>query len=307
MRTMDIERALKWAYCEELPKAAADRGGVAGPRAAAPAWTRVSEAGRLGTVIDENRYGVVPFGDVDERPHDDAVTIAEAVDRLGGLTVEAIEMGDLVGDLAGIDPRVEAAAREAVERVSAVGADGVRRLLLDLPTLMRRHAKLGGEPAGTTGETPKVVDVVGSNGRPVWRKRVLRPVRWDAAGDVTAWSEGEIDVAVVNGRPPMDAYRVQTLRPDPLPMYVARLTWSAWVAGLLHLTEALDGALAETRVVWSGRAARPWLGEADVARGRVLVAVARAARRRAASGEEVVGGDFGVDRRESLASRARGA
>ncbi|MEO1110559.1 MAG: hypothetical protein AAFX90_21860, partial [Pseudomonadota bacterium] len=55
-KQIDIEKLLKWAYCEELPKGGAHGGGAV----SYSSWCAVAGLAELGTLIDDNSYGVVP-------------------------------------------------------------------------------------------------------------------------------------------------------------------------------------------------------------------------------------------------------
>lgn len=278
MRTMPIERLLTWAYCEELPKAGAtggELGFIASPMG------RVKDVADLGALVDVNRYGVVPImGLADDEPHPDALLVAEAVDGLTWLEVEAFDVDDLAADMIHLGEPVRAAAGEA-RRVLVRRTEHGRDLLpLDAAVLVRRYAMVGGAPA-VRGVMPKLVDATGPQGHPVWRKRVSRAVQWDAVtGEAIRFEEVEVDVPVRRGTggAPDGAYRVQVLQPDPLPVFVERLTYAVWRAALDWLAAELDGRLATVTVLPSGRAAMPWFGEEDALPPRVLIDRAQRAR-----------------------------
>lgn len=166
--TRDVFDALRWAYCEELPKAGRDS--AAGM---ARGWDRVGAYGQLGTIVDEpNRYGVVPSSGGDGVPHPDAVTLAEAVAALQ-VVVDWREWSPF-GDCADV-----------------VGGDGlgVSRQVLgaldlrDLGEVVRRSA-VSGSPPDWRAPMPTRAPRLAANGRPVWL--VDRVAMVDGVGRVVA-------------------------------------------------------------------------------------------------------------------------
>ena len=73
MKRMEIEALLKWAYCEELPKADAE---MKGAEHVPSGWSAVSTYAQLLTVIDDNRYGVLPALSIEPGdPHPEAIAV----------------------------------------------------------------------------------------------------------------------------------------------------------------------------------------------------------------------------------------
>jgi hypothetical protein len=92
---MDVEAALRWAFRDELPKAA-NEGGHDPLR-----WNSgmVENYAQLLTSIDLNKYGCVPDLSAMSPPHPDAIALGEAVRALDKLAIGLPDDWDPVRDL----------------------------------------------------------------------------------------------------------------------------------------------------------------------------------------------------------------
>ena len=227
-RTVEIEALLRWAYQDELPKLRTS--------SAEGIWERI---GGLGAGMDlnqrthtsANRYP--HFG----LPHDDAIAIEKAVDRLGRATIDWDQSGpDLMADM--------------VELFQAHREPGDYKLLhtYDAAMLVRQHAIMGTRPPWQTERLmparvlnergPRVPKVVGewSDGR--WKAGAYCPLRWAAA----------------SGNPVIGDL-------SPIGIALRRGTYAVWHDGLRRLAEMLSGAFAlDDHVPLPPDApSRPWL------------------------------------------------
>jgi len=254
-RVMDIEAVLRWAYRDELPKAAPARAGLA--RGMSAAWSSVESFVELLTVIDDNSFGVVPDLLSSNGPHADAIAIFERVRALDDLEIELpddwnpmVDLGDL-GDLGR-----EAIAR-AIDAATIVDEQNRRRLRRTPRRLVEKHAILGGCPDWEM-EAP-VAEVVrrGKTGQPAW---FVKETIWEEAfGGQRVARVVEVDgFSYTRRRPRPGAYQKTHLVPDPVPGLVERAEYEVWRAALDLLTEELSGQLESIDVRPSPRPHRPW-------------------------------------------------
>jgi hypothetical protein len=256
MKSWDIERALAWAYREELPKLVEGDGTIGGVRSA---WSGVSTYARLLTVIDDNRYGVVPNLAERGEPHPDALVIGDAVNALEAHCAGPFEPPE------GWDPFEDfdlgedgpAFARRGLDRLTALDRDGegrsIRRLKETPGRLVLKHAILGGAPDWAS-EPPERRWLVGANGKPTWFRKVVQHVT-TATGSVKAIEHEE---HVADPRRVKGAYRKAVYEPDPAEIARERAEYELWRAALDAVAEALDGALTSMAVRPSTRPRRPW-------------------------------------------------
>ncbi len=272
MRRMDIEALLRWAYRDELPKAAA-RGGESLAVGFRTGWGGVERYGELLAVVQEpdirNRFGLVPDG-TDGEPCADAVAIHEAVERLGALVFDLPEGWDPLGDMGGagaFGAEGHGAVAQALASLTLVDAAGHTVLRRSPARLVIRHAILGGAPEWE-GERPERKVVSGANGKPRWFRRV-RQVSDGAFGPAAC--EVEMDgYDLKRHRPHPDAYQKFFLDPDLAPVVRARAEYEIWHAALGHLeAELADSLSARALLPWS-RPARPWEGEGEAPAARLL-------------------------------------
>lgn len=257
MKTTTIEDLVRWAYLEELPKVAPGR---SGPTGVGNGWGAVGSYVQLLAVIDLNPYGVVPnLADLGE-PHPDAVAVHAAIADLDHLVVDDFDPEDLVSDMPHLGDLLQVALAEAIDRVLVRDRDGDLVVKGGVGVLVRTRALLGGAVA-PVGDAPRLVPMLGANGRQVWRRRVLMACRWDGDGNEIGWETREVGVPVVSGRVPLDAFPVEVLRPDPTGLIAERLRWMAWHAGLEALETMLTDRLVDHRLVLPDRPWRPWAGD----------------------------------------------
>lgn len=254
-RTMEIDRALRWAFVNELPKARRDAraGELISSWRAVAAWAEtMCETARDGV----NRYGLVALDGECGEPHADALLIGEAVLALDQIGFDLPEDWrpdrdvDWPSDLRA--QAVDEARRRACRRADVGrGRDEMR---LAASTLVQRCAVMGDPPDWEIGET--LCDFVrGASGRPRWFRRVELSAP-GAFGDV-------VELVEVDGydarakRPHPDAYFKRRLEPSPVDALVRRAEYEVWRTAMDVLHEELAGRVSfDLRpCAWP---ARPW-------------------------------------------------
>jgi len=246
MKRMTIDEAVVWAVRDELPKVGADAVGqwvrASAPNGVASPALAAHTAGALGASVDArtNRYGVVPdFGALGRlSPHPAALALGEAMRALDAVEPAGFEEWDAFEDLAALAgddvtaPLLEQAARAARARAGAMA-----RMTRSLSSLVVKCAVLGAPTGWACGVVTSRL-VCSDNGMPLWFRMVKRPAQWNDDGEVTAWTEVEVDGYNDKGkRPYPEAYRKHVLTPDPMGVVTARAEWQLWRAALDVLAE----------------------------------------------------------------------
>ncbi len=256
MKRMDIEALLRWAYREELPKAAA-----VGSRLVVgfkTGWGGMERFGELLAVIDEpdirNRYGLVPDTTASSEPHPDAERVHDAVMALRRYELEVPEGWNPIEDMGDLGPEGGAAVVRGLAGMTITNDKGKQVLRRSVARIVIRQAILGGAPEWE-GETPDR-HVVCAHGKPRWFRREV-VVADGAFGPV----QHEIEVDGYDHkrqRPYGDAYRKMVLDPDPAPVVQGRGEYELWRCALDLLVEDLAGTMVDHAVTWSARSWRPW-------------------------------------------------
>jgi hypothetical protein len=269
MRTMRIEEALTWAYVSELPKV--KRMAAMGPIQTGRSWDVMETYLEVLTVIDVNRYGVVPDLSAEDEPTADAVLIGEAVEALdavaAGAVFDAFDADVLIADLdpVGLGAPLRRSLAMAIDRATIVDRDGDRRLRGGFSTMLRRCAILDMAPDWRMS-APSLVPKRGPNGKAVWVRTISRPVMWDRDGNVVGREDVEVEAPPINGRPRPGSRRLEVLDPDPVSGLVERLRYLAWRAALDMLAERLSDATLDVNILPSTVADIPWLGDVTTPR-----------------------------------------
>jgi hypothetical protein len=269
-RTMDIEAVLRWAYREELPKAVDT--GRDRPASVRPGWDAVESYAQLLTIIDCNRYGVLPNLAEPGAPHPDAIAVWQAVRDLDGFEIVVPDDWAPMADIGALDGEAPALAQQALARATVMDAAG-RRRLKGQSRLVEKHALLGGCPAWEMDVPEKKVVRQAKTGQPAW---FLDRIIYDEILD-GGYVERTVTVDGFNQtrrRPYPGAYQRTYLDPDPVPALVGRIEYEVWHAALGVLVNELDGALETVVVTAADRPLRPWDGEARAAR-RLLPSLAK--------------------------------
>jgi len=242
MKSMPIEKALEWAYRDELPKGGCSFLDVlTGPATWKCSLAGVAAAGQLGATVMSatfapiNEFGVVADRMATALPHPDALVIHEAVQALSVYEIDVPNDWALLEgvDLHGHDAAVLAAALAAVNLY--------RR---PMPEIIRTVAICG--LPDCTIDQPELKYVMGARGQPKWFVRARNGVELDGY-DAKA------------KRAKDGAYRKTYLDPDPSEAFAARAVCEAWRAALDVLVIDLEGRLSDIEVWPSSLPDRPWM------------------------------------------------
>jgi hypothetical protein len=264
-KAMTIEDALRWAYREELPKR--EFGGADGA-----SW--LATYVELGTRIDVNAFGVVPYAiGSDAPPHPDAIKLWQAVQALDALEIEAPEGWNPIADLGDIGALGPAAVAKAFAAETIIDSSGKRRFKVK-PSRLVVHFAVFGDREEWRAE-PTMIATVTENGKPKWFRRERRWVDTGRYADqgFGHWAEVEVSgVSAKSKRPFADAYRKHVLDPDPHMAIVARMEWQLWRSAIDMLAE--DVELDAITLLPSALPQWPW--ESERAAPRVLPALVAA-------------------------------
>lgn len=251
-RQMTIERLLHWAYCEELPKARPDNEPLMPVRSA---WASVSSYAELLTVVDENRYGVVPLMLDAGEPHPDALRVHEAVLALDAIEPEFSADWQPMPELKAFGDLGETALRTALNALTVVDRDGRRQLKEPLSECVIRFAILGRWPEANLTEPLQKVAVTGPGGGPLWFRNVVTQTQ-DITGQPVEFAfESPDGWDASRHRPKRGAYQKFRLSPDPVPVLIGRAEASLLAAALGALEEQIRNDLEGVRLAPDRQAA----------------------------------------------------
>lgn len=247
-KRINIEKLLKWAYCEELPKALPDRYGQGG--GGGSSWRSVETYMQHLTKVDENRYGVVPtLCPLDEDPHPDAVRVHAAVRNLDSFELDLPDEWNPLPSIAEYERQCElvlSAARFGVANASKRPSE-----------LVQKHAILGGCPE-TNPINPALKPVLNGNGLPIWfQLRIEQSVDEDGR-PVERKFETEDGWNRNTKTPKAGAYQKFYLDPDPTIEIISRGEYQIWRCCLSMIVEELAETLDKWRVVDTWRTSCPW-------------------------------------------------
>lgn len=255
---MTIEKALEWAYREELPKAEPDWGAIGlsqAPVMANASGPMAAFGDNPSEALDArmNGWGVVAiktlFG---QGPHDDAIRIGDAVEWLCAEAVTLASIGRPMpdGTVAG-DLWADAYARAAERLPSRLKDIIIRRALT--------------RDAGHWADEPvEVVPVRDQFGHARWYRMVEREAVTRRGQKMGVMERVEMIVDIKREprrRPRPDCYQKFRLEPDPVWMIEARAVYAAWRAALDVLFEELDGGLERITLLPSEAPREPWKGQ----------------------------------------------
>lgn len=252
-KAVSVEKLLQWAYRDELPKVARlrDGGPLGFPKGLGKTAREIQE---LGIDIDDNRYGVVPDFSAQTFPHDDAVRVHEAVMRLDELELTIPDDWNPIEDMGDWDGHAAAAVAKALDDITRIDKDGLRRLRRTPRALVFR-ATIMGHPPEWSIDAPMPTPVT-DYGKVKWFRR---EVMWFDGVDGLVQHEIEVDGMDRKLRIPMpDAYNKFVLDPDPHMGLVGRAEYEVWHAALSVLVADLDDGLESHEALPTQRLARPW-------------------------------------------------
>lgn len=256
---MTIEKALEWAYREELPReqvevqslVAEALGSIGLADASGPMQRHLANPS---AAIDAplNRWGIVGVRFLFERgPHADAIQIGAAVEAL---CAEAVTM-TLTEPLPGIASPECPLWQEALEKAA-------RRLPRRLRDVIIRRA-LAGDPKHWEEDAIATVPEKDPYGNPRWFRTVVQ----DLGGGQTERVERIVDKK--ERRRHADCYQKFKLSPDPVWAIEARAVHLAWCAALDVLYEDLAGRMTRLRLEPRAAALEPWKEGAPVPEKKV--------------------------------------
>ncbi|WP_298981535.1 hypothetical protein [uncultured Roseibium sp.] len=254
-KQIDIEKLLKWAYCEELPKGGRDGGGTS---VSSSNFLAILELILLGVQVDKS--GGTPdhqlAGFFDE-VHPDALKVHEAVCSFNELALDLPDDWCPMPELREFGEYGDAAIRAAVNSLTLIDADGERRLKQPLG-LMLQSLAISGECPNGHGEAPVLRTVCGDNGGPIWFRLVKATYYDESNTRVTTQIEQDDGWDKYRRRPKRGAYQKKFLHPDPHQTLVARGKYQLWLAVLMELVEMLSERLTDFVPIASPRVAEPW-------------------------------------------------
>ncbi|MBO6759326.1 MAG: hypothetical protein JJ902_23590 [Roseibium sp.] len=255
-KRIDIEKLLKWAYCEELPKAAGESGGSGG----GGSWLGGGSFVELLTVIDDNRYGVVPDLAASGEPHPDALTLHAAVSKLDEGSVSVPADWNPMPELSCYGHHADLALTDARAQLFIEAPDGKLRWRRPPRDLIRKHAVLGGAPDGF-GSLPDLKPLRGPNGGEIWYRMCVQLVATVDGGMSELHYECDDGWDQKRRVPKRGAYRKFYLDPDPVPAVVMRQEYVLWWQCLDALVERLSGRLDAHEPCGPTRPMTPWVGD----------------------------------------------
>lgn len=255
-KLIDIEKPVQWALRDELPK---------GRAVSASAWDLITQFGQLGTMIDTSRGGGDGYGFVPGAPHEDALTVAAAIERIAddARLPDSGEALGLFGDLAAI-------AEDCVPPLLAASFNP-RGIVISRAIAGKRP------PWEFETPTPYEMRVETLDGRGSLRSIALVH-GIDADGDIVAMRPNQGRAVARDG---MYSYAMAPRCPlqwnDPSLMSIghARAEYLAWHDALSGLVDDLGDSLIEYQPIASPARRLPWVTGQDKA-SRVLRPVAPA-------------------------------
>lgn len=265
-KRIGIEKLLRWAYRDELPKELA-RPGFLRPEGFRSPGANLVRTGDLGQSIQEpdirNRYGVVPDFTADGSPHPDAIRIWHAVQGLAELHVDLPEGWNPLVDMGDLGPLGSAAIVKGIKQACVSDRSGVLWLRRPLHQFLEHFVIMGTVP-DWTWETPVLKHQCYANGTPRW---FIKEMVVANGANIEVEVDGFDKTA---RRPKIGAYQKPYLDPDPAHAVVARIEYRVWHAAISFLADDLAGALDEHEVTQTDRAAEPW-AEGERPAPRILI------------------------------------
>lgn len=261
-KRIDIEKLLKWAYCEELPKA----GGGGGASGGVSSWMAVAGYGELMATVDDNQYGVVPDFSATSDPDPDAVAVHVAVLALDQYDVRVPSNWTPMPEL-GFDALASVALQSAKDRLFLTMPSGDVLWRRSPSDLVRKHAILGADDYDF-GAAPEAKPLRGPNGGELWFRKHSRQM--PSLDGTASTFDYELEDGWDQRRavPKRGAYRKFRLEPDPVPALVARQEYVLWVECLRVLAERLSNALDGFEIEKPRRPLTPWRSSQRGAQGR---------------------------------------
>jgi hypothetical protein len=268
-RFVDIERALRWAYCEELPKQR--HGGAV--RDASPMFR-----GAAGDDDDDARRSRQPLLPAAlGPPHPDALLIEHEVKCLGQRKGHDFGPEDPAGLMWGMDYwsvdlggpiDLRQAATESVANMTGIVTVHARA------STRPRWSRVLPKPRADTGANGKPKVLIDETFVAIYEKRKYKDrLQHVRASDIAPedWPESPVThIAPVPSRPIRKGlYRTGTYcpliyEPDPAGVVAARAEYAAWRVALDILYEALAGRLTSIALIPAAAPWRPWAGEVDL-------------------------------------------
>jgi len=273
-RRMPVDKALEWAFRDELPKCPPVLGG---PPAMRTGYGSILDYAALGTVIDDgavNRYGCVADLSREALPADDAVLLGDAVLALDGLTLTVPEDWHPAPELDAFAGLGAKAVSTALRALTVDDGRGGLRLKLSPRDMVIRRAVLPPSADEASIDQVALAHERHANGRDRW---FVQMTQWIETGAINAdgtpvTRPETIEVAGTdkNGHRKPGAYRKPYLDPDPVGAIIARAEHEMWIAAMGVLCADLDGVAGRLVLAPPSVPARPWLEAGTDQSARVL-------------------------------------
>ncbi len=250
MRRMTIDRAVEWAYREELPKSRDLGGNIVFGAGLVTTSGGFSAMQTLGTLPD-NIFGVVVDPYAMTEPADEARAIHEAVVRLEDVAVSFPAVWDVAD---GYD--FGACQTSVMSRVEAIISAMNGTALVDL---VRRVAILGTYDCALDDYEARPIKT--KNGMPRWFRKVLVSRPTCDGGEVKIEMETD-GYNPKSHRPYDDAYLKFIVDPDPIEALVNRARMELWRAAMDLIFTDLGPLIGRLELEPCRLPARPWDGKA---------------------------------------------
>lgn len=268
-RRVEIEKLIRWAYADELPKDGATS--FLRPDGFGFGWGSTAKYAKYGADVQEpdrvNRFGVTPDQAATSGPHPDAVAIHMAILELDRLDFDLPADWYPLSDICPIDGDLGtsglAATARGLRRIVGEGRDGAKSFGRAVSEFIRIRAILG--PPDWRAEKPISKKVSYSDGRPKW---FYRETISTEGGSYEVETENGYDRKRRIGKP--GAYQKHFLDPDPVEAVIARAEYQIWHSALSAVVEDVAGRLDDYEPLPIALPAWPW-EEKDRPAPRILV------------------------------------
>jgi hypothetical protein len=245
---LDVEKALQFAFRDELPKRRDDRSRTPG---AFPSVSPMFRLAALGGRVD-NWSREPGFPAALGEPHPDALAIETAL-----LAIQPDEL-----DISGFAAQGSCHRAPRGIDVDIIAVAAVEQAVAHAVTC----ARMGTRP--DWGGLPEIEAVRHANGQPLVFERA-EETRELGGESYTVDVERQVDRNGKRGLPE-GAYSKLRYTPSRVSLYQDRAAYAAWIAVLDLLAERLSGQLETIEIAPPAAPRRPWAGDRDAGQRTVL-------------------------------------